>query len=105
MGILGSRYGWMPKIEELDCSRPSITQNQEWLLSKLIDSASITEIEMDYAVLRDRSIPHASFYIRDDNETLAPEFREEKGSVAEVKLKKLKLKIKQQQDYPILSLP
>ena len=103
VGILGSRYGWMPKIEELDCSRPSITQNQEWLLSKLIDSASITEIEMDYAVLRDRSIPHASFYIRDDNETLAPEFREEKGSVAEVKLKKLKLKIKQQQDYPIHS--
>lgn len=103
VGILGLRYGWMPTIEELNCSRPSITQNQEWLLSKLIDSASITEIEMDYAALRDMSIPHASFFIKSEDVDVPEEFREEKGSVAEKKLKELKDKIKGQSKYPVYS--
>lgn len=103
VGILGLRYGWMPTIEELNCSRPSITRNQDWLLSKLVESASITEIEMDYAALRDRSIPHVSFFIKSEDADVPAEYREEKSSVAERKLKELKEKIKGQTKYPVHS--
>ena len=103
VGILGLRYGWMPKIEELNCNRPSITQNQEWLLSKLVESASITEIEMDYAALRDLTIPHASFFIKSEDADVPDEYKEEKSSVAERKLKELKEKIKSQSKYPVHS--
>lgn len=101
IGILGARYGWMPTIEELDCNRPSIIENQEWLVSKLVESASITEIEMDYAVLRDKSIPYASFFIKSDAVVIQEQNREPIGSLAEHKLKQLKEKIKSQSKYPV----
>ena len=101
IGILGARYGWMPTIEELDCNRPSIIENQEWLASKLVESASITEIEMDYAVLRDKSIPYASFFIKSDAVVIQEQDREPAGSLAEQKLKQLKEKIKSQSKYPV----
>ena len=101
IGILGARYGWMPTIEELDCNRPSIIENQEWLVSKLVESASITEIEMDYAVLRDKSIPYASFFIKSDTVVIQEQDREPVGSLAEQKLKQLKKKIRSQSKYPV----
>lgn len=101
IGILGARYGWMPTIEELNCNRPSIIENQEWLVSKLVESASITEIEMDYAVLRDKSIPYASFFIKSDTVVIQEQDREPVGSLAEQKLKQLKKKIRSQSKYPV----
>lgn len=103
VGILGARYGWVPTVEELKCSRPSITLNSEWLISKINDSASITEIEMDYAALRDSSIPYASFFIKDDAVIQNPDFREMEGSQSERKLKELKQKIRLQKTYPVHS--
>lgn len=103
VGILGTRYGWMPTAEELKCSRPSITKNEDWLISKIHDNASITEIEIDYAALRDNSIPYALFFIKDENENPDSDHCEAKDSLSERKLKGLKHKIKQQKKYPVHS--
>ena len=101
IGILGQRYGWMPTAEELNCNHPSISKNKEWLLRKVMESASITEIEMDYAALRDSTIPYALFFIKDNDASIPMEYKERKGSIAEKKLEMLKEKIKLQTKYPV----
>ncbi len=101
IGILGGRYGWMPTNSELNGLRIG-EQQLKWVKDKMADSASITEMEMEYAVLRDMTIPYASFFIRSDEFNVTEEFHEEKGSVAESKLHKLKQRIRNQQKYPII---
>lgn len=103
IGILGERYGWMPDIDDLNCERPVITQNQEWLLSMLTKSASMTEIEMDYAALKDHNVEHALFFIKADDVELPADFCEKPDSVSYRKLKQLKDKIRQQKRYPVHS--
>lgn len=101
IGILGSRYGWNPKLSELNGMRINEEQ-QEWVKNMASDGASITEMEMEYGVLREMNIPYASFFIRSDKVNIPHEFREEKGSIAEKRLKKLKHRIKSQQKYPVI---
>ena len=89
IGILGSRYGWMPKPEELNNLRSGAQPFREWLDKKVSEEVSITELEMEYGVLRDMNLPYASFFIRSDGMEVSRELREEPGSIAERKLKKL----------------
>ena len=100
IGILGGRYGWMPTNSELSGLRIG-EQQQNWVKNRIADSASITEMEMEYAVLRDMAIPYASFFLRSDEVDVPASFYEEKGSVAESKLQKLKQRILNQQKYPV----
>ncbi len=100
IGILGSRYGWNPKPTELNGLRVS-EQQQNWIKSMSADGASITEMEMEYGVLRDMDMPYASFFIRSDKVDVPDGFREEKGSLAEKHLEKLKRRIRTQQKYPV----
>lgn len=61
IGIIGDRYGWIPKINEIDNhvinSFPSVN---EYLSSHL----SVTEMEMQYGVLQRIENIHAYFYIK-----------------------------------------
>lgn len=101
IGILGSRYGWSPTATELKMLRPSLDRERDWIERKINETASITEMEIDYAVLRDMDIPHAAFFIRADSVEIDDDFREECGSEAEAKLVKLKAKIRAQSKYPV----
>lgn len=102
IGILGSRYGWMPKPEELNNLRSGAQPFREWLDKKVSEEVSITELEMEYGVLRDMNLPYASFFIRSDEMEVSSELREEPGSIAERKLNKLKQRIRSQQKYPVM---
>jgi len=99
VGILGERYGWTPGEAELDSLGASLQREQDWLLDKVIDGASITEMEIDYGVLRDMNIPHACFFIRSADVEIPDEFKEPPGSSAEKRLNKLKAKIRGQKKY------
>lgn len=101
IGILGSRYGWNPQSSELNGLRVS-EQQQNWIKGMSANGASITEMEIEYGVLRDMNIPYASFFIRSDKLSVPDEFKEEKGSLAEERLKKLKQRIRNQQKYPVI---
>jgi Domain of unknown function (DUF4062) len=61
LGILGARYGWVPnKIPD--------TIEEEYSISQIYKGKSITEMEILYGVLNDKSLKvHAYFYIRNRN--------------------------------------
>ena len=101
IGILGSRYGWSPTATELQMLRPSLDRERDWIERKINDAASITEMEIDYAVLRDMDIPHAAFFIRGDSVEIDDDFREAHGSEPEAKLAQRKAKIRAQSKYPV----
>lgn len=101
VGILGMRYGWIPSIDELDSKSPSLAKESDWILNQVIAGKSITEMEMEYAVLRDMQMPHASFFIRSDKCEVLEEFREQPKSENAKKLALLKNKIYYQKKYPV----
>lgn len=101
IGILGHRYGWTPSTNELNSLRADVQHLRPWLESKVYDGASITEMEIEYGVLRDMDIPYASFFLRGDDVSVPNEFHEVEGSVAESRLERLKARIRNQQKYPV----
>lgn len=103
IGILGSRYGWIPTQQEIDMMRASVGAQKPWLAEKIKEHASITEIEMEYGVLQSKRIAHACFLMRDSTIQVPEEFKEPVGSLEEAKLKELKKKIKGQSKYPVYS--
>lgn len=63
IGLLGDRYGWVPTRRELEAY--GIPERYEWISDDLEKGMSITEIEMQYGVLRKESPDmHAAFYIK-----------------------------------------
>lgn len=101
IGLLGSRYGWIPEIEELGAIGSALSREQDWLLDCVIKRKSITEMEMEYGVLRDMDITHASFFIRKDSVNIPDDYREARGSEAERRLMMLKDKIRAQKKYEV----
>lgn len=63
IGILGSRYGWSPRIEDLKGNNMLLDQ-YEWLRDDIENGLSITEIEMQFAVFRRQHHANALFFIR-----------------------------------------
>lgn len=102
IGILGSRYGWQPSQEDLDELPPSLEQLKPWFGDAMRSSCSITELEIEYGVLRKMDIPYASFFIRDESVEVPAEYREPSGSIAEHRLKVLKVRLHSQSKYPVL---
>jgi nephrocystin-3 len=94
IGLLGERYGWVPKENEIP---EDLLDIQPWLKENL--DHSVTELEILHGVLNDPSMSnHSLFYFRDPAyiEKLRPEekqnFAPENTESAE-KLKKLKDRI------------
>lgn len=101
IGILGSRYGWIPTNQEVNMMRASVERQKPWVIGKVNERASITEIEMEYGVLRNHKIAHACFLLLDESVEVPEDFKEPSGSLEETKLRELKAKIKSQNKYPV----
>lgn len=89
IGLLGSRYGYSPDISEIE-KNPDLKERYPWIMKDISDGLSITEIEMQYGVLRSTEHIDAAFFIKqsdslDDNQ----------------KLTALKSKIRSQKHYPV----
>ena len=62
IGIIGNRYGWIPKKEDLwEGTIDRYAQVEEYLKKHL----SVTEMEMQFGVLQRKEKLHAYFYIKD----------------------------------------
>ena len=64
IGIIGNRYGWCPTLEELNKNEFLKERWGEWLKKDIINGLSVTEIEMQYGVLRSKEKLNAYFYIK-----------------------------------------
>ena len=107
IGIIGNRYGWIPNDNDLGQFSDDLKKQYPWLDSALQEKMSITEMEMQYAVLRnlDENI-NAAFYFRSDKMQVKEEFKHDVGTEDEISLKEnklqaLKQKIRNQQKFPV----
>jgi len=90
IGIIGRRYGWCPKEDDVK----NLTSQYPWLQEDVANGLSVTEIEMQYGVLRNARKLNAFFFVKDGEDRDL----EEKG-----KLGKLINSIKSNGRYPINS--
>lgn len=89
IGLLGSRYGYAPEMSEIE-KNPELKERYPWVVEDISDGLSITEMEMEYGVLRNTTDIDAAFFIKqsdslDDNPRLTS----------------LKTKIRNQKQYPV----
>lgn len=63
IGIIGDRYGWCPSEEEL-MQNKDLAERFGWIRDDLKAGLSITEIEMQYGVLRSNANVNAFFYLK-----------------------------------------
>lgn len=76
IGLLGSRYGTSPSLSELE-KNPELEERYPWIRKDIEDGMSITEMEIQYGILRNSHDVDAAFFIKatpgtvpDDNEKL-----------------------------------
>ena len=100
IGILGSRYGTSVDANALQQLRVKMQQHRSWMEGKVSEGASITEMEMEYGVLRNMDIPYASFFFRGDSMAIQGDYRE-KDEAAIRHLEQLKARIRSQKKYPV----
>jgi tetratricopeptide (TPR) repeat protein len=100
IGLLGERYGWTPPPEEIT-KNPQIPERYPWIASDLSAGRSITEIEMQYGVLRSKDKINAYFYLRSPEMEIPDDFKEQAGSEEERKLNLLKEQVCSQEIYPV----
>ena len=84
IGLLGGRYGWIPTEKETGLNR-HLTEKYPWITEYLKSGCSITEIEMQYAVLAGTDDIDAFFFLR-EMESVPARFREKDGSLEKEKL-------------------
>ena len=92
IGIIGERYGWVPDVKELSDDN-ELYSKFPWIKTDIKNGLSITEIEIQYGVLRKKEKVNAFFYIKRD--TTSTEGKEEE------KLKELKTTLLNQDRYPV----
>jgi tetratricopeptide (TPR) repeat protein len=102
IGILGERYGWVPSPEDA-ANYDRIIHKYDWIKGDFEQGLSITEMEIQYGVLRNPAMQgNAFFYLRNEELTPEnPEFKETQGTILHQKLEKLKLNLKGQQSFPV----
>lgn len=81
IGIIGTRYGWCPQLEDLKANDMLLDQ-YKWLKDDIENGISITEMEMQFAVFRRQNHANAVFFIKRN------------GKPRDEKLEKLITKIK-----------
>lgn len=76
IGLLGDRYGWTPSKEEM-LKIEAIPDRYSFIVKDLENGLSITEIEIQFGVLRAEDEVNASFYIKKSGEGI-PDPRQER---------------------------
>ena len=98
IGILGARYGWIPDKTEYE-KHKKIIEDFSWVAQDIESNLSITEMEIQYGVLRNpEMLKRSAFYFRDNKNKNSISFKEDTGSVEEKKLNVLKSKIEDNND-------
>lgn len=95
IGIIGGRYGWEPKESEIS-GIDFINDEFGWLKKDIQDGLSITEIEVQYGVLRSSFPCKAFFYLKEG----VSENQDNDAKAAE-KLKAFKESLLSQKKYPV----
>ena len=91
IGLLGSRYGYTPKASELE-KNPDLKERYPWIKEDISDGMSITEIEIQYGVLRNHEEVDAAFFIKNTPDMLPDD---------DNKLTTLKSTIRKQKHFPV----
>lgn len=95
IGLLGERYGWCPSVKEL-MKNENLRDRYGWLEKDLKEGLSVTEIEMQYGVLRSKEPIHAYFYIKRGDVGLSNIEQTERE-----KLARLKEAVRNSKRYPV----
>lgn len=66
IGIIGDRYGWIPSEEDFPANS-SLYDSFPWIKEDIKNGLSITEIEIQYGVLRSKLPLKAFFYIKENS--------------------------------------
>jgi hypothetical protein len=65
LGLLGERYGWVPREEQL-AQDPELLEKHPWVADKVREGCSVTELEIEHGVFRNSSQAGTTFfYVRD----------------------------------------
>ena len=99
IGLLGGRYGWGPESREYERHR-RILVNFPWVKQDIDERLSITEMEIQYGVLRNPAMESRAFFYLRDPATISPENCEKPESAAANKLSSLRSLLTTQDDYP-----
>ena len=94
IGLLGGRYGWIPTEEETKLNW-HLAEKYPWIQEYMKEGCSITEIEMQYAVLKEAEKIDAFFFLR-NMESVPAKFREKDGSPEKTKLERLRNEVLEQ---------
>lgn len=92
IGIIGNRYGWCPPKEEFEKNEILKERWGDWLERDLANGLSVTEMEIQYGVLRSKNDIKAHFYFKKGGNV---------ESDNEEKLEKLKSLIRKDGRYPV----
>lgn len=101
IGIIGHRYGWMPNEVDLGNWSSELQKRYPWLKEAMQNGMSITEMEIQHAVLmrEDNERMNAAFYLRSEKMPIPSSYKELSGSIEELKLKRLKAAIYEQKQF------
>lgn len=80
IGIVGNRVGWCPTMEEIKKNHVLLEQYPE-IIEDIKAGASVTEMEMQNAVLRNKEKMHAYFYFRNHSEPLEDKIKQLRESI------------------------
>ena len=93
IGLLGNRYGSHPELSDLE-KNPRLIELYPWLKEDIIHELSITEIEMQYGVLRSKQDINAYFYIKEGE-------HKEYDDINAEKIERLKEVVQNNGRYPV----
>ena len=96
IGILGDRYGWIPTDAEID-KNDDFIKTYPWFKDAIDKRLSITEIEIQYGVLKSTKPINALFYFKLGSDEKTPDISDEEYK----KLIRLKEEIRSQDRFPL----
>lgn len=91
IGLLGHRYGWCPELKEIGTLVDG--NKYPWLIQDVKNGLSVTEIEMQFGVLRNPEPIEASFYIKEGSNN-------DENDPNSSKLQRLRMQVESQNRYP-----
>lgn len=98
IGIIGERYGWCPSHEEYEKST-ILKEKYPWIERDFKNQLSVTEIEMQYGVLRRKERVNAAFFTTGGNFFTSVSDNSEKG-----RIDRLKKAILEDGRYPLVEV-